>query len=198
MTFDEICNALDQGKTVCWGNPGYNVIRDVASHQLYIKCLSTGHVAPLLHNGELPNAGMDFRILEQPGGDPPAADPVRRVWLLDLRATCLVDAVDEASARQAWEAGLEYEYEIDNEGGLLRVEPFHGREPRPADAPGELRSPSPTKRPSSCSIAWSRRAPITRSAIPMRPVKTSGPANPPSTNWSKPCPHCSRSPAKES
>jgi hypothetical protein len=141
MTLDEILAALDQGRTVCWGNPGYIVIRDVASHQPYIKCLATGHVTPLFRHTSSPRlAGKeeDFFTLEQPGEEPPAADPVRRVWLLDLRATCLVDAVDEAGARQAWEDGLEYEYEGDAEGGILRIEPLHGREPRTEGAPGEL------------------------------------------------------------
>ncbi len=64
--------------------------------------------------------------------------PARRVWLLDVRATCLVDATSEEGAREAWEDGLEYEYTIDTEGGILNIEPYLDQEARLEGAPGEV------------------------------------------------------------
>jgi hypothetical protein len=57
----------------------------------------------------------------------------QKVWLIDLRATVMVDAPDESAARQAWESGLEYDLEIDNEGGILRVEQLDDHTPRPEE-----------------------------------------------------------------
>jgi len=57
----------------------------------------------------------------------------QKVWLIDLRATVMVDAPDEPAARQAWESGLEYDLEIDNEGGILRIEQLDDYTPRPEE-----------------------------------------------------------------
>jgi hypothetical protein len=128
MNLHEIAEAVDAGKTVHWQNPGYVIIRDRVNQFLYIHCPSTHSLSPLVYNGKLAGNEGEFFLAE------PQA---RRAWLLDLRATCLVDAVDEAGARKAWEDGLEYEYEIDTEGGILCIEPYEDRDPRPEGSPGE-------------------------------------------------------------
>lgn len=47
-----------------------------------------------------------------------------KTFLITLRATALVDAIDHDNARRAWENGCERDVEIDTEGGLLGIEPY--------------------------------------------------------------------------
>jgi hypothetical protein len=60
MKLLEILEAVSHGRTVHWGNPGYVVIKDSASHQPLIKCLSTGHCTPLVYRGGLVGEESDF------------------------------------------------------------------------------------------------------------------------------------------
>jgi hypothetical protein len=60
MTIQEIMAAVDRGDTVCWGNPGYIVTKNKASHQFYIQCLVTGSATPLLWKGQLAGDEADF------------------------------------------------------------------------------------------------------------------------------------------
>jgi hypothetical protein len=130
MNLDEITAAVDAGKTVHWMNELYTVIRNPANNQYYIHCPSTGSSTPLL--GELAGLAKANFFMVKP------AERTRRSWLLGVRATCLVDADSEEGAREAWEDGLEYEYTIDTEGGILNIEPYLDHEPRPEGAPGEM------------------------------------------------------------
>lgn len=65
MTLQEILAAVSYGRTVHWGNPGYVVILDRASHQPLIKCLATGHCTPLLYKGRLAGSEQDFHLAPQ-------------------------------------------------------------------------------------------------------------------------------------
>lgn len=132
MNLQEITDAVDAGKTVHWGGSSYQVTRGCLGG-LFVECLANGSLSPLSGGGVgLLYPESEFFLAE------PAAAPEKRVWLLDLRATCLVDAVDAADARTAWEEGLEYNYEIDQEGGILRREIYEDVEPRPEGSPGEM------------------------------------------------------------
>jgi uncharacterized protein YcsI (UPF0317 family) len=62
MTIQEILAAVDRGDTVHWGNPGYIVTKDKASHQFYIKCLVTGSATPLFWKGQLAGDEADFFV----------------------------------------------------------------------------------------------------------------------------------------
>ena len=63
-------------------------------------------------------------------------ESTQKVWLIDLRATVMVDASDEPGARKAWESGSEYDLEIDTEGGILRIEQLDDYKPRPEELHG--------------------------------------------------------------
>jgi hypothetical protein len=131
MNLQEITDAVDAGKTVYGCHTGYRVIRDKANALLYVHCQHTGSITPLTYGGRLVFPEGQFFLAPEP------EQPVRCVWLLDLRTTCLVDAVDEAGARKAWKDGLEYEYEIDTEGGILHIERYAERFARAEGLPGD-------------------------------------------------------------
>jgi hypothetical protein len=48
MTLEEIKQAIDDGKTVHWSNPGYVVVKDKLGQYL-IKCTSNEHCVGLTH-----------------------------------------------------------------------------------------------------------------------------------------------------
>lgn len=60
MTIEDIMAAVERGDTVHWGNPGYVVSKDPASHQFHVHCLSTGSMTPLIWKGKLAGDEGDF------------------------------------------------------------------------------------------------------------------------------------------
>ena len=108
MTLTEIMAAVERGHTVHWGNPGYTVIKNAASHQFYIHCSATGSSSPLIHKGQLAGNECDFFLApesRQPGeaeGD--GSSPARFTHYFDVRCENHFDSdiEDFYEAFDAW------------------------------------------------------------------------------------------------
>lgn len=63
MTLEEIKEAVESGKTVCWSNPGYRVVKDNLG-QWFIHCTMNDHYIGLTHmDGKTMNgAEEDFYL----------------------------------------------------------------------------------------------------------------------------------------
>ena len=66
MTIDEIKAAVDAGKTVCWANPGYRVIRDRLA-QYHVVFLRNRHAIGLTNRAGTMLNGQegDFFVLAE-------------------------------------------------------------------------------------------------------------------------------------
>lgn len=64
MKATEIKRAVDEGLTVHWMNPGYEVIRGRERGQYFICCMNTGHCIMLTHadGATLNGDELDFFI----------------------------------------------------------------------------------------------------------------------------------------
>ena len=60
MTYNEIKQAVFEGKQVHWCNSVYIVVEK--DGMLYTKCLINNHMLPLIYNGEMQEDEKDFFI----------------------------------------------------------------------------------------------------------------------------------------
>ena len=62
MNYEEIKQAVHEGKQVHWCNDGYIIVEKDGT--FYIKCLINNHMLPLIYDGEMQEDEKDFFISE--------------------------------------------------------------------------------------------------------------------------------------